>query len=199
MRGLERVGGFGGKSDVLAAARSTLGDPGRLQDLAAALIRAPPPTICEAAAKRWLSDGSFVLEVTPYPPLKQPPRGGPLQAAGSRHATLAAKLPKLERATLSNGLKMMLAERHELPLVNFWHAAGCRLRGRSVRHSRAPRALAMTVLSDGTKTRNALKSAMNCARSARESGANSSLDTSSVSLVGAEAEARSLAGDLTPT
>ena len=30
------------------------------------------------------------------------------------------KLPKLQRATLSNGLKIVLAERHEIPLVNFW-------------------------------------------------------------------------------
>ena len=31
---------------------------------------------------------------------------------------MASYDPKLERATLSNGLKVVLAERHEIPLVN---------------------------------------------------------------------------------
>ena len=30
------------------------------------------------------------------------------------------KLPKLQRVTLSNGLKVILAERHEIPVVDFW-------------------------------------------------------------------------------
>ena len=32
---------------------------------------------------------------------------------------MARKLPKLQRATLSNGLRVVLAERHEVPLVDF--------------------------------------------------------------------------------
>src|SRR5205823_6558387 len=30
------------------------------------------------------------------------------------------KLPKFQRATLSNGLKVVLAERHDTPMVNLW-------------------------------------------------------------------------------
>ena len=69
VRGVERIGGFGGKSDVLARARSSWGSPTPTRLATTRCARPRPPT-CSAAAKRWLSDGVYVLEVHPFPELK---------------------------------------------------------------------------------------------------------------------------------
>jgi zinc protease len=66
------------------------------------------------------------------------------------------KLPKLQRATLSNGLKVILAERHGVPLVNFWMAVDA---GYAADQFAAPGTakLTGTLLIDGTSTRSALE------------------------------------------
>ena len=66
------------------------------------------------------------------------------------------KLPKLQRATLSNGLKVILAERHEVPLVNFWLNVDA---GYAADQLASPGTASMTMalLTGGTKTRTALQ------------------------------------------
>jgi len=118
VRGVDRIGGFGGTSDVLAMSQVYLGDPAAYQ-VKLRREREATPAKLQAAAKRWLSDGEYVSEVFPFGDpqastaavdRKQPPAiGQPPEL----------RLPKLERTTLSGGLKVVLAERHEIPLVNF--------------------------------------------------------------------------------
>jgi zinc protease len=118
VRGVDRVGGFGGTSDVLAMSQAYLGDPAAYQ-VKLRREREATPAKVQAAAKRWLSDGEYVAEVFPFGDpqasttavdRKQPP-------ATAQPPEL--RLPQLERTTLSNGLKVVLAERHEIPLVSF--------------------------------------------------------------------------------
>ncbi|MGA2725409.1 MAG: pitrilysin family protein [Bryobacteraceae bacterium] len=118
VRGVDRVGGFGGTSDVLAMSQVYLGDPAAYQ-VKLRREREATPAKVQAAAQRWLSDGDYVAEVLPFGDPQasttavdrnQPPATGQPPELG---------LPQLERTTLSNGLKIVLAERHEIPLVNF--------------------------------------------------------------------------------
>ncbi|MBV9506796.1 MAG: insulinase family protein, partial [Acidobacteriia bacterium] len=117
VRGVDRIGGFGGKSDVLAQSQVYLGDPGAYKTKLARVREATPAKL-QSAAQRWLSDGMYTLEVHPYgnpqPTAVSADRNNPPQVGTPPEA----KLPKLERTTLSNGLKIILAERHEIPLVN---------------------------------------------------------------------------------
>lgn len=117
-RALERVGGFGGKSDVLARCAVFTGQPDCYKTYAGR-IRAATPDSVRRAMRDWLSDGDFVLQVDPFPTglaasastldrSKGPPLGGP--------ETLA--LPPMQKATLKNGLKVVLAERHGAPVIN---------------------------------------------------------------------------------
>ena len=69
IRGVDRIGGFGGKSDVLAHGQAFLDDPGfykvqlqRVQDASVQDLK--------SAARRWLSDGVYILEVHPFPGYK---------------------------------------------------------------------------------------------------------------------------------
>lgn len=115
---VERVGGFGGKSDLLAQCTTYTGNPDCYKDYLKQLKAATPAQV-KQALQAWLSDGDYVLEVQPYPSnlattakldRSQPPALGQPEAL---------KLPPMQKATLSNGLKVVLAERHNAPLVNF--------------------------------------------------------------------------------
>ena len=172
IRQADRVGGFGGKSDVLAMSQAYLGDPAayktklkRVREMTAANLL--------SAAKRWLSDGQYALEVHPFAdgePTAKLDRSKPADVG----APPELKLPKLERATLSNGLKMVLAERHEIPIVNFallvdsgYAADGA---------SPGAASLAATMLNKGTKTRSALEISEQLAQLGAQLGISASLD-----------------------
>ncbi len=156
LRGMERIGGFGGKSDWLAQYAVFTGDPGgyktslnRVRDASAADLR--------SVANRWLSDGVFIANVMPFPDFKAD------SAAIDNHGKPPAlgtppelKLPKLERATLSNGLKVIVAERHSLPIVDLSMAVDA---GFAADQFAAPGTakLVTTLAVDGTDTRSALQ------------------------------------------
>jgi zinc protease len=117
IRGIDRIGGFGGKSDVLAMSQVYLGDPAAYK-IKLARVREATPAKLQSAARRWLSDGVYALEIRPYgdpQPASQTTDRSKPPAIGQPPEL---HLPKLERATLSNGLKIVLAERHEIPMVN---------------------------------------------------------------------------------
>ncbi len=86
IRGIERIGGFGGKSDRLAKNQVFLGSADaykislkRVQEATAEDLR--------SAAQRWLSDGVYILEVDPFPEYKTASAGADRStSAGYRHA-----------------------------------------------------------------------------------------------------------------
>jgi zinc protease len=117
VRIVERIGGFGGTSDVLARCQTFRGNPDCYKDYLQWVKAATPATVKKAALD-WLSDGDYVLEVHPYPTLKtegkldrskEPAAGDPM----------SLKLPPVQKSSLNNGLKIVLAERHSAPVVNF--------------------------------------------------------------------------------
>ena len=65
LRGLERIGGFGGKADLLNAYQTYTGDPGFLtKDLAR--YRAVTPEAVKAFANKFLADDHrLVLDIEP--------------------------------------------------------------------------------------------------------------------------------------
>src|SRR5216110_2481704 len=66
IRGIERIGGFGGKSDVLAINEVYTGNAVNYLVTERRLAAATAADLRGVAA-RWLSDGEYVLEVHPYP------------------------------------------------------------------------------------------------------------------------------------
>lgn len=78
---------------------------------------ATPRSIADAA-KRWLADGVYVLEALPQPdyaPSASDIHTEPLPPMGKPEPF---HLPPLKEATLSNGLKVRLAEYHDNPMVS---------------------------------------------------------------------------------
>ena len=132
-------------------------------------------------AKAWLSDGVFVLDVEPLPEYTTSKTGADRKQLPKLGTPPALKLPALQRDTLSNGLKIALAERHEAPVVQFsliadaGFAADQNIKAGTAR-------LTLDMMDEGAGTMDALA----IARRAEELGAGlsagSNLDVSSVGL-----------------
>ena len=180
IRGVERIGGFGGKSDVLAKGEVFAGRPDSYRTQLARIAAATAAQVRGAAA-RWLSDGVYTLEVRPFPEYAVAPSGADRSALPRVGTPPDAKFPTLERDTLSNGLKIVLAERRSIPLVRFDLLLDA---GFAADQFAQPgtASLAMSMLDEGTATRTALQISDRLADLGATLGAASRLDVSSVSL-----------------
>jgi zinc protease len=177
---VERIGGFGGKSDILARCQTFVGDPACYKTYLHRIQAATVATV-KKSANDWLNDGDYILEVEPYPTdlkTSAPIDRSKLPALGSAEPL---KLPPMQQATLSNGLKVVLAERHTAPIVNF------SLLVRSGYSSDSSEAsgicsFAQRMLEEGTPTRDSLKIGEELESLSAEFNAAANLDYSTVSL-----------------
>jgi zinc protease len=119
VRGVERIGGFGGKSDILATSQTFLGCPNGYKQRLERLEQATPADLRDAA-RAWLSDGVYALEVIPFTAAKQPAAASNRTGLPEFGPAHELALPHLHEDRLSNGLRLLVAERHDIPLVNFW-------------------------------------------------------------------------------
>lgn len=118
IRGIERIGGFGGKSDILARNEVYGGRPDYYKQTLAHIREATAQDLLNTA-KSWLSDGVFILEIHPFPDYKTITTDVDRSKLPTPGEPPKAKFPTLQKAKLSNGLKIILAERHAIPVVNF--------------------------------------------------------------------------------
>jgi zinc protease len=180
IRGIERIGGFGGKSDRLAQSQVFRGSPDAYK-ISLRRVQEATAEDLKAAANRWLSDGVYILEVQPFPTYKTATTGADRSKAPDTGTPPQLKLPKLQRATLKNGLKVILAERHEVPLVSFWLNVDA---GYAADQFASPGTASMTaaLLNGGTKTRTALQISDEQALLGAQLNAYANLDLSVVQL-----------------
>jgi predicted Zn-dependent peptidase len=197
VRGVERIGGFGGKADALAECAVYTGDPGCFRGSLQVVAEATPAALKEAGGK-WLGEGSHTLLVQPgeRTVLAEEPSPTPapfvLPAPDPKFATVESgvdrskgvpmpenfpelKFPALERATLSNGTEVILARRDAVPVVQFSYefkggfAADL---GRKLGTS----SFAMGMLDEGAGTLDALSFANRAEALGASLGAGASLD-----------------------
>jgi zinc protease len=180
VRGVERIGGFGGKSDVLAQSQVWGGRPDFFRDRFARLKAAGTAEVWEAA-KRWLSDGVYALEVHPFPELAAGAGGADRKSRPAPGAAPEGRLPAFHRATLPNGLKLIVAERHDVPIVHFSLLVDA---GYASDQFAAPGTakLAGDMMDEGTKTRTALAISDEVQGLGAQLGTRSDLDSTSVTL-----------------
>ena len=141
IRGVERIGGFGGKADALAECAVYTKDPGCFR-ASLEVVRDTTVANFKATGQRWLGEGSHTLVVVPgdrtvleeeASPTPAPfvlPKPDPKfktarttvdrsQGVPMPESFPDLKFPALERATLSNGTKVILARRDAVPVVQF--------------------------------------------------------------------------------
>jgi zinc protease len=180
IRGVERIGGFGGKSDVLATSQVFGGDPGRWRQ-APLRVEAATPAQVRDATRRWLSDGLHVLTVRPFPQASAAAAGADRSRRPEAGTPPEATLPAFTRATLASGLELVVAERHDVPVVTFdlFVDAGYA----SDRGGLAGTAkLAANMLDEGTARRTALQISDELQRLGASLSTGSNLDQTYVSL-----------------
>ncbi len=180
VRGVERIGGFGGKSDVLAQSQVWGGEPHawkkRLER-----VKAATPAELGAAAKEWLSDGVYALEVHPFPDMAEGKSGADRSKKPEPGTPPAAAFPAFQRATLKNGLELVLAERHAVPVVNFDLLVDAGYASDQLALPGTAK-LAGNMLDQGTKTRSSLEIAEALAQLGANLATSSSVDTTTVTL-----------------
>jgi len=178
VRGVDRIGGFGGTSDVLARGQTYMHDPD-FYKVQLQRVQSATAEDLKVAARRWLSDGEYILEVHPYPKYKTDSESVDRSKLPETGTPPELKLPKLERTTLSNGLKVILAERHEIPVANFWLQMDA---GYAADQFATPGTASMTtaLLDGGTDKLSALEISNQEALLGAQLRAYSNLDTSTV-------------------
>lgn len=180
IRGVERIGGFGGKSDILARGEVYGGDPEAWKERYRAIDRATAASVHDAA-REWLSDGVFVLEVHPFPGYSEGEAVADRSSLPPVGDSPAVSFPALQRATLSNGLDVVLTERHTTPVVNFNLVLDAGYAA-DILASPGTSGLAMNMLDEGTTSRSSLEISEELALLGASLGAGASLDMSGVSL-----------------
>ncbi len=180
VRGIERIGGFGGKSDILAQSQVFGGSPD-FYKVKLERVKAATKESIKNAANKWLSDGVLILEIHPYPKyatIKSDVDRSKLPATGTPPD---AKFPAIEQATLSNGMKIYLANRKTVPVVNLTLMFDA---GYSADQFALPgtASLVSSMLDEGTKNRNSLEISDELSMLGARLSAYSDLDMSYVNL-----------------
>ncbi len=180
VRGLQRIGGFGGKSDVLAQSEVYLGSPDGYKSHYEDVLAATPSDVRDVAS-RWLGDGVYVLEVNPYPELAPAAEGADRSTLPPVAEAAEPEFPDLQRTTLSNGMEIILAERHSVPLVEMELLIDAGFAAdQGIRMGTAD--LTMDMMDEGTTTRSALELSDQMALLGAEISTAANLDQSSVTL-----------------
>ena len=182
IRQLQSVGGFGGKADKLNQYNVFIGRPDYFSEDLNRYLKITPEAVQKVAQKYLNLNKRIIISVEPAGDLKAdkaievdrtkvPATGLPPRLT----------LPSFKEQTLSNGLKVVIAEHHELPLVQFnlivhtgWTADPANKPGVS--------SLTSELQDEGTKNRTALEIAQDLKAIGARLGTSSSFDVSSMSL-----------------
>ncbi len=116
IKGLERIGGFGGKSDALAQNEVF----GNSADYYKKMLRWYNTTTAKNihdASKKWLTRGRFTLTCTPFPEYAVSGKEADRSKAPEVSKEVNAQFPDIQRATLKNGMKVVLTRRTESPAM----------------------------------------------------------------------------------
>ncbi|MYF96323.1 MAG: insulinase family protein [Holophagales bacterium] len=181
IRGVERIGGFGGKSDVLAASEVYLGSPDGHKTTQANLLSATVADV-HGAALEWLDDGLLTVEVRPFATYTTSEStvdrsSGPPEVAEFPSASFPAR----ETAELDNGLSLILARRDAVPVVNLTMLLDAGYASDQFALPGTAR-MAMGMLDEGTTSRGALEISDTLDSLGANLGAGSNLDVSTVSM-----------------
>ena len=156
VRGLERIGGFGGKSDQLAEGAVYGGDPGFYKTRIATIEGATAKDLERSARTALQENGRFILTVLPFPAWRTASEGADRSRMPDVGTFPEATFPLFERRTLSNGLELVFAERHAVPAVEMQLMVDC---GSAADPEGLSGLAAMTLnlMDEGTRSRTAVE------------------------------------------
>ncbi len=117
VRGLEQIGGFGGKAVTLAQSELYAGDPDfwrtRLE-----WQNAASAAEVQDAAQEWLGHGFHQITVNPFGQYQVAEDGADRSALPQVDTTPDLEWPEIQQAELSNGIPVIFARRDSVPQVD---------------------------------------------------------------------------------
>lgn len=180
VRGVERIDGSGGKSYILAQGQVYADDPEHYKRVQQWINDASANDV-RNTARQWLSDGVFALEVHPFPEYSAAKTGADRSKLPALGTPPQLTLPPLTRDTLSNGLRVVLAERHNVPVVQMNLIVDAGYAADSLAKPGTAK-LALGMIDEGTKSLDSLQIAKRAQELGASIGSGSSLDTSYITL-----------------
>jgi zinc protease len=155
IKGMERIGGFGGVSDILASNETYFGDASYYKTVLEYAEDATGEDL-KQTAQEWLTKGKHTLIANPFPEYTVTESTVDRSRLPELGETKSSKFPLVEREKLSNGMEVVLARREGVPTIamNLMFNAGYK-----TDHLAQPgtAALAMNLLDEGTATMDALE------------------------------------------
>jgi zinc protease len=155
LKGIERIGGFGGKSDILATNEVFGGSADYYKTTLKYVAEATAEDMMKVC-REWLTSGKYVLVCTPFPSLTAAASGVDRSKLPELGTAVPSSFPELQKATLKNGMTVILAQRKGVPTivgnlaVNSGYAADIKAKPGLV-------SLAMDLLDEGTKSLSTLE------------------------------------------
>ena len=180
IRGLEQIGGFGGKAVTLARSELYGGSPDFWRTRLGWLNSASRRDIVRAANK-WLARSNYQLDVLPYAKYETVATDADRSKIPYPSSMPELKFPQIERSRLKNGIEVVLAERHAVPIVNVaiqFDAGYAADAGRKL----GTASFTLAMIREGTTSRDALEISEESELLGARIQTGSSLDTSQVSL-----------------
>lgn len=185
IRGLEKVGGFSGKSQLLARYETYLDDASlfrrdlqRWEDATRDQVR--------NAARTWLSQGDYNLEVRPQPDYRAASEGADRSELPEAGDAPQFDFPAISQFQLSNGIPVLLASHGSLPVVGMTMVFDAGYAA-DVGGILGTAGFLADMLDEGTRRYDALELADLEERLGAIIGTSSSLDTTRVALNALEA------------
>ncbi|MFD1094351.1 M16 family metallopeptidase [Salegentibacter chungangensis] len=155
IKGLERIGGFGGVSDILASNQTYHGNPEHYKKVLKYVENATTADL-KATAQKWLNRGKHTLIARPYPEYETVASDIDRTKLPEVGEAKKAKFPDLQRTELSNGLKVVLAKREGVPTIVMDLMINAGYKSDHLA-SAGTAALAMDLMDEGTKDLNSLQ------------------------------------------
>lgn len=180
IRGLEKVGGFAGKAQLLATYETYLGDAGFYKKELQTYESASARDIQKAAVK-WLSSGDHNMEVRPRPRYQVAAEGADRSELPDPGPAPELSFPDIQQYQLNNGIEVLQVQRGGVPIVSLgmqFDAGYAADRPDQL----GVAAMMSAMLDEGTKNFTALEFAERAEQLGASIGAGSSLDTHSVTL-----------------
>ncbi len=144
------------KAAWLLDAEAAFGDPQKWRDRLDVALSATPVEVRDAA-RRWLTDGQYVLTVLPRPPFTVAATGVDRSGLPRPAPTAAESLPALEHATLTNGLKLIVASRRAAPMVTMTLAVETGFSDAEDKLPTGAAAMTVSLMDQGTASRDGLQ------------------------------------------
>jgi zinc protease len=196
MKGLEAVGGFGGKAVALASGALYSNDPGFYKREMAELAAETPAKV-KAVTAKWLSRPVYALDIVPgprdayeeaaVPPAKPATAAREAPVKGTRGGVPASgsianlTFPAVQRASLANGMTLVYAQRTATPVtrVSVSFDAGI---AADVATALGTQQLTLNAMSAGTTSLDSLQYAQARERLGADIGSGFSADRTNFSL-----------------